>query len=409
MLVITELLSPSESNTAVSLPASAGNFERLMDRFSDVLGYVPKESLFFDIETTGLSAANSMVFLIGAIYFDGQNWLLKQLLAQNEADECCILKEFFRLAQNYHTLIHFNGTTFDIPYTKERAIHHGLSHSLETMHSIDLYQRFRPLKNLLGLPRMNQLTLEQFLKWPRQDQLTGRHMISLFKKYSASGEKRISDLLLLHNHDDLFGMTQLLRFGAYLLFLNGDIESVSANTLKCPPESLHMEGCHCTQEEMRTSLSTAFKNNESAIFELNFQLREALPSPLSVIEDKTSRILYINGKNGKLLLPLYHGELKYFFPDYRNYYYLPLEDQAIHKSVGAYVDTNHRENAKPATCYVRKTADFLPQPKVLFQPSFREAYNSRDFYFEYKKEYLNSPEQLLSYARLLLSDFITFS
>ena len=37
--------------------------------------------------------------------------------------------------------------------------------------------------------------------------------------------------------------------------------------------------------------------------------------------------------------------MKYFFKDYKNYYYLPMEHMAIHKSMAAYVDDAHKEKA----------------------------------------------------------------
>ncbi len=57
---------------------------------------------------------------------------------------------------------------------------------------------------------------------------------------------------------------------------------------------------------------------------------------------------------------LFHGELKHFYPDWKNYYYLPEEDTAVHKSVGAFIDRGAREKASPGTAYTKKTGTFLP-------------------------------------------------
>lgn len=452
MLVITELLSPSEKNA-----------EELIHTFSNILNYEPENSLFFDIETTGLSAANSMVFLIGAIYFDRQNWQLKQLLAQNAEDERCILEEFFDLARNYHTLIHFNGTTFDLPYIKERACHHGLSHSLNEMNSLDLYQKFRPLKKLLNLPRMNQQTLEQFLEWPRQDQLTGKHMISLFKKYAASGEKLIADLLLLHNHDDLVGMTQLLRFAAYQMLFGGKVSQVQGKFVSHPmrrenssqrmADPQNKGQVQCFPDQTLLQVHDSLVNPNRNVFCIQFFLDYPLPVPLFFnwnenfitpapeelaetyantpiapfleilaenLENKsvhptatfktsdlqTDYRLSIIGNQGILEVSCFQGELKYFFPDYRNYFYLPAEDQAIHKSVGSYVDPAYRENAKPVNCYIKKQGYFLPQPTAIFKPVFKTCHNSEKFYFEYTEEFCEKPESLLTYLKTLLPFFL---
>ena len=51
--------------------------------------------------------------------------------------------------------------------------------------------------------------------------------------------------------------------------------------------------------------------------------------------------------------------MRHFYSDYKNYYYLPKEDMAIHKSVAAYVDHEYREKCKAYNCYVRKTGTFI--------------------------------------------------
>ena len=58
--------------------------------------------------------------------------------------------------------------------------------------------------------------------------------------------------------------------------------------------------------------------------------------------------------------PLYKGTLKYFFADYKNYYYLPAEDMAVHKSISSFVDSAHREKATKENCYTKKEGCFLP-------------------------------------------------
>lgn len=46
--------------------------------------------------------------------------------------------------------------------------------------------------------------------------------------------------------------------------------------------------------------------------------------------------------------------MRHFYSDYKNYYYLPKEDMAIHKSVAAYVDHEYRENARRTTAMCAK-------------------------------------------------------
>lgn len=340
--------------------------------FSELLHYDPETSVFFDIETTGFSPASSVVFLIGAIYKTENNWKLSQYLAENPQEEKALIETFLTLTATYETLIHFNGATFDLPYLSQKAEQYQLTNTLTYLQSIDLYQNFRPLKKLFSLEHMNQSSLERFLNWERTDRLTGRHMVSLFQKYTRSKEPGLRELLLLHNHDDLIGMTKLL--------------------------------CLCTYSSLaKLAKQPVLQTNslDSSQFQILFSLHTAILHPLSCLINHIWQ-LDIQGTSGTLSIPVIRGELLYFFPDYKNYYYLPLEDQAIHKSVGTYVDKAHRQQAKAQNCYIRKNSSFLPQPESLFEPVFRVSYEDPVRYFECTSAFADNSEALLQYVQLIL-------
>ena len=73
----------------------------------------------------------------------------------------------------------------------------------------------------------------------------------------------------------------------------------------------------------------------------------------------------------KFRIELYEGELKFFYPNYKDYFYLPLEDTAVHKSVGEFVDKSARVRATAKTCYTRKNGLFVPQFEPLWEPALK--------------------------------------
>ncbi len=79
-----------------------------------------------------------------------------------------------------------------------------------------------------------------------------------------------------------------------------------------------------------------------------------------VFAHKNGVYIRVSGESGRLRTPVHHCELKLYFPDFKNYYYLPAEDMAVHKSVSRFVDPSHRVRATKDTCYVKKEGDFLP-------------------------------------------------
>ena len=60
------------------------------------------------------------------IFQENGSWKLVQLFAEKPAEETEILEAFSRRLSVSSPLIHFNGTTFDIPYLQHRCDFHGL-------------------------------------------------------------------------------------------------------------------------------------------------------------------------------------------------------------------------------------------------------------------------------------------
>ena len=77
-----------------------------------------------------------------------------------------------------------------------------------------------------------------------------------------------------------------------------------------------------------------------------------------------------------------NGELKYFFENYKDYFYLPDEDEAIHKSIAQFVDKNHRVKATKNNCYTKKSGYFLPVFSDCDLNTFKTECNSKIKYID---------------------------
>ena len=322
--------------------------------FPDITKRVFTEgTLLFDIETTGFSPKKSDLYLIGVGYRRGDEAVIEQFLADDSSEQSQVLDYFAERLQKHTTILTYNGIGFDLPYLKEKfhtfasELHtasvadDAASSDLFSSHTIyDLYKELTPLRGFLGLPNLKQKTVEDFLRLTREDTYSGGDLIPIYRHYAATHDDLPKGLLLLHNYEDVLGMLQLLPMLSYPAFLNGDyrVEGVSVSPSKD------------TLEIMLTPSEP-------------FPVRvKSVSAPFSFVAD---------GTDATLTLRLFQGELKYFFPDPENYFYLPDEDIAIHRSVGNYVDRKHRIPAKKSNCYLRKTDTFVPQPEELYSPAFR--------------------------------------
>ena len=72
-----------------------------------------EDSVFFDIETTGFSPANTTLYLIGCARRKGNIICIDQFFADTPDEEHLILAAFLELLKPYRTLITFNGLGFE--------------------------------------------------------------------------------------------------------------------------------------------------------------------------------------------------------------------------------------------------------------------------------------------------------
>lgn len=338
-----------------------------------------EDILFVDIETTGLSAAYSSIYLMGCCFFQNGEWQIRQWLCEKDEEEAELLNAFYKHLSSYSILIHFNGNQFDLPFIIKRAQKYDIPISFDTMEGVDLYKRIFPYRHFLRLANCKQKTLEEFLDIRRKDEYSGGELIHIYKQFCKEPTDDAMELLLLHNRDDVYGMLRLLPILSYADFFNEPltVRKVETNTTK-----------------------DAFGKPQKELL-LYFTLTTRLPKPISCHGNDC----YFTGKNtdGMIKVPIFCEEMKYFYSDYKNYYYLPHEDMAIHKSVSMYVDPAFREQANASTCYTRKTGEYLPQWDVLFEPFFKREYDSKHLFFELNDEFKNNREAFSRYTSHILS------
>lgn len=95
--------------------------------------------------------------------------------------------------------------------------------------------------------------------------------------------------------------------------------------------------------------------------------------------------------------------LKYFFKNYKDYYYLPEEDITIHKDVATYVDKNHRIQATASNCFTKVTDNFLPIFSVKspdFNKIFIENYGEKNGFIQL--ESIKDEDCVLKYVNCIL-------
>lgn len=349
------------------------NLIELCDKYSY---FNINETLFFDIETTGFTARNTKLYMIGVLYADASTGIghTIQWFLDDYKDEAALLCEFISLAGKYKYLIHYNGQGFDIPYMEEKLKKYNILFDFSDFTHIDLYKYASQIKNIFKTENLKQKTMESFFELNREDLFSGGDLITVYYDFMEKKDERAVDFLLLHNYEDLKGMITLVNILAYYNILSGKYTLSTFTT--------------------ESSIGSDSTEKKETIIEL------ILDTPVPQRVSFGHQEFYMTAFSNKLKIKInvYTGELKFFYPNYKDYYYLPEEDMSVHKSVAFYVDKNYRIRAKAANCYGKKTGQFLPQHNEIVTPYFKKEYNDKKTYFEITDEFMSDKELIGRYV-----------
>lgn len=342
-------------------------------KYYEMINIDKKNTVFFDIETTGFISNRNHIYLIGCIYYFNNKLNLIQWLSNSIDEELKVIKAFLNFISNYNCICHYNGTSFDLPFINNKCKLYKINNVISNKKSFDLYSMIRPFKKVFNLNSLKLKDIEKHINYNRLDNLSGKELIKYYFQFIKNNNENIKNLLLLHNEDDMKGLLYILPLLQTTILLTSNF--------------------YKNYIVKHTSTHIIITFNHSFNFYIDFY--NAL----------NGYKIYISNNKLELFLPVFKGELKHFFKDYKNYYYLPIEDQAIHKSVGIYVENEHRQKATAYNCYIKKRGHFIPLlTKVdlsLFKINLKET-----MYYVQVKDLLEDEETLIYYFLFIVKKLI---
>ena len=168
----------------------------------------PEDLLFMDTETCGFSG--SMIFLVGTMFFQGDQLVFEQLLARDYSEEAAILRAFADRYSARELLVTFNGTSFDMTMIRDRWTFHRIEAPWEELPHLDLLHESR--RRWKGeLPRFSLQTLERhFCGRHRVGDIPGAAIPDAYHDFVATGDARRLRDILHHNLLDMLTMAHLV-------------------------------------------------------------------------------------------------------------------------------------------------------------------------------------------------------
>jgi len=319
----------------------------------------PENVLFFDIETTGLNKVTTSLYLIGCGFYREGILNTRFFFGDTPDEESILLSSFMDFAQNFKTIVHFNGTKFDLPYIEYKCKKYNVGNNLIQLKSLDLYKEIKPLRYLLFRDSMRQKCVEDFLGIKRSDKFNGGELIPVYYDYVETKNPACFNDLMMHNREDVLGMHQLFPILDYLTLSSIKIEYLD--------------------REINTY--SDYYGDEKTELILQYKTDMVIPKPFSVILkeiyfkfDAACKILTIR-------VPTITGSSKHYYENYNDYFYLPSEGICIHKSMANGVDKSLKVKATRDNCFIEINGTFLPQFSILFDKTCGLDFKTRNSLF----------------------------
>ena len=315
--------------------------------------------------------------------------------------EKTIITEFLKFISSYKVLFQYNGNSFDIPYIKWKCTRHKLDCSVfdELVH-IDLFSKLRKYGDMLGLENKKLISFEHFIGLKRDDTFNGGELVDVYAEYMQyrflkKDSELLLHLLLLHNYEDITGLSQI----AVLLILR------EFNRLSVSYKSVDVSAGFVTVTyECKSPYDFSF-----VIESFKKGSKKATDSIISIIEKPAIENpieCSISDNTITLFIPVFNRSLKYYFNDYNNYYYMIEEGEVMHKSVAQYADPSVRRKAKKQECFVTHEGRYIPVRKSgCFSKDyhlFKEEYVSKEYFIDIEDATKNADEFFMTYYRQLL-------
>lgn len=203
----------------------------LADVFPDMQGLFTREPsacpamedlLLMDTETTGLAGGTgTLVFQLGVSWWRSETLVTRQYFLPGPAHEAAMLSDLADLAQDFTTVVTFNGASFDLPLLRTRALLNRLPDPFAELTSWDLLVPSRRMWSHC-LPDCRQQTVEQLVCGITRGSgdIDGSRIPQTWFDFLSTGDPGELSQVLTHNHRDMVGMARILgvlgRIGHWL-------------------------------------------------------------------------------------------------------------------------------------------------------------------------------------------------
>jgi len=168
-------------------------------------------AVFVDTETTGLAGgAGTLAFLVGAGYFEDNEFVVAQYFLADPAQEEAMLADLDKLVSGRENLVTFNGRAFDIPLLDTRFTLARMPSPFADKTHLDLLLPARRVwRNSLSSCSLGSLEFHVLGVHRDQQDIAGFLIPQLYREYLQTGDMTEMERVMYHNLLDVLSMVTL--------------------------------------------------------------------------------------------------------------------------------------------------------------------------------------------------------
>ena len=349
-----------------------------------------KQILIYDIDTTSFEAANGCIFLIGVMYYQDEQLKFTQFFSESIEEEAQIIENFFDIAENYNILLSYKGESFDIPFIgkrlytlKQNALYNRFV-SLRSR-SVDIANEIMSVKAALGFSSTKLDYLRKKCGQKVPERINGENISKFYVEHIAANKlrkllettKRAQNCNMIGSYNPKPVLDDLAhikpdsgdRFLTDILYRNKEnIESVVYLMRLARIFSIRKGRFNVT-----IGIGSFDSSEES-----------------DIINNFDTISFFVTADDFKLCIPAatVSLSLKQFYPNYRDYYYFPAEDMAVHKSIAEFAAAGSKKKATAKTAYRNVSGSFIRIPLAFAKSEtnknsslYKTDFESCEYYF----------------------------
>ena len=343
--------------------------------------------MVFDIDTTSFEAANGCVFLIGTLTYEDNTLISRHYFSESISEETEIIEKFLDIAGDYNVLLSFKGESFDIAFIGKRIYELKKQNSQDRDLCDKLSFLYNKLQNIRS--RSYDVFNEIHAIKPYMD-FTSTKLDALRAKFGQKITERVSGENISKFYVEHIAANKLKS----LLEITGKPENVGFIP-DYDPKPIKDELAHIDPDAgdrfLENILARNRENMEAVLYIMRLSHLFVMRQGHFNIYLETDPIsLHIQECDFSIDIPLEICELdlKIFYANFKDYYYFPAEDMAVHKSVAEFADAGSKKKATSKTAYRKVSGSFVRIPNAYAKSDNNKASNRYKTDYEAEEYYL---------------------